>query len=57
MIMTIRGHVLDWLMKYSIVPLGTPQKTLEKIQAAMIFDFRKPKYELQCITKIKEIKK
>ena len=56
MIMTLRGCALDWFMKFCAAPTGTPQKTLEEIQAAMISEFRKPKSETQCITKIKEIK-
>ena len=56
MIMTLRGCALDWFMKLCIVPPGTPHNTLEEIRAAMIFEFRKPKYESQCITEIKEIK-
>ena len=43
-------------MKFYVVPPGTPQKTLEEIRLAIICEFRKPKYESQCITKIKEIK-
>ena len=43
-------------MKFCIVPPGVPQKTLEEIQAAMIFEFKTRKSESQCITKIKEIK-
>ena len=44
-------------MKFSIVPVGNPQKTLDEIQLAMICEFRKPKSESHCITEIKEIKK
>ena len=56
MITSLRGRVLDWFMKYCIVPIGAPQNTLEEICAAMIFEFRKPKSKLQCITEKKEIK-
>ena len=56
MITTLRGHVLDRFMKFYTAPIGTPQKTLEEIQAAMISEFRKPKSKSQYITKIKEIK-
>ena len=56
MITTLRGCALDWFMKFCATPAGTPQKTLEEIQAAMISEFGKPKTESQCITKIKEIK-
>ena len=56
MIMTLRGRALDWFMKFCIVLPGTPQNTLEDIRLAMICEFRKPKFESQCITKINEIK-
>ena len=56
MIMNLRGHGIDWFMKFYIVPPGTSQKNLEEIRVAMIFEFIKPKYESQCITEIKEIK-
>ena len=55
-IITLRGHALDWFMKFSAAPIKTPHKTLEEIRAAMISEFRKPKSESQCITEIKEIK-
>ena len=56
MITTLRGRALDWFMKFCVTPAGTPQKTLEEIQATMISKFRKPQSESQCITEIKEIK-
>ena len=56
MITTLRGRTLDWFMKFCATPVGTPQKTLEEIRAAMISEFWKPKSESQCITEIKEIK-
>ena len=43
-------------MKFYVVSLGAPQKTLEEIRVAMISKFKKPKSESQCITEIKEIK-
>ena len=55
MITTLRGHALDWYMKFSIVPVGAAQKTLDQIQVGMIYEFIKLKYESQCITRIKEI--
>ena len=57
MITTMRGHALDWFMKFYTTPTRTPQKTLDEIRVAMISEFRKPKYELQCINEIKQIKK
>ena len=56
MITTLRGRALDWFMKFCAAPTETSQKTLDEIIVAMISDFRKPKSESQCITKIKEIK-
>ena len=57
MITTLGGCGLDWYMKFSVVPTGVPQKTLDQIRAGLIDEFRKPKYDSQCITEIKEIKK
>ena len=56
MITTLRGRALDWCMKYCVVPLGQPQRTLEEIRCAMISEFRKLQSKSQCITEIKEIK-
>ena len=56
MITTLRGQALDWYMKFSVVSTGVPQKTLDQIRAGLIDEFRKPKYDSQCITEIKEIK-
>ena len=57
MITTLRGHVLDWFMKFCATLVRTLQNTLDEIRAAMISQFRNPKYESQCIAEIKEIKK
>ena len=57
MITTLRGHTLDWFMKFYAAPIKTLQKTLEGIRASIISEFRKPKPESQCISEIKEIKK
>ena len=43
-------------MKFSIVPVGVVQKTLNDIWLILIDEFRKPKYESQCIVEIKEMK-
>ena len=48
--------MIDWYMKFSIVPVGFMQKTLDKIQVGMIDEFKKPKSDSKCITEIKEIK-
>ena len=56
MITTFTVHALDWYMKFYVVPIGVPQKSLDQIQIVLIEEFKKPKSELQCITKLKEIK-
>ena len=56
MITTLRGHELDWFMKFYAALTGTTQNTLDEIRAAMISKFKKHKSESQCITEIKEIK-
>ena len=56
MITTIRGCVLDWYMKFSMVPAGIPQKSLDQIRMGLIDELTKPKFELQCIPELKEIK-
>ena len=56
MIMNFRGWVLDWYMKFSIVPTSTPQKTLVEIKVGLTDEFMKPKSKSQCITKMKYIK-
>ena len=43
-------------MKFSIVPVGVVPKTLSDIRLWLINEFKKLKYESQCITEIKEIK-
>ena len=43
-------------MKFSIVLLGVVPKTLNAILLGLIDEFKKPKFESQCITEIKEIK-
>ena len=53
---TLRGHALDWYMKFIQVPTGTLAKKLDEVRRGLIEEFRKPKYEVQYITKLKEIK-
>ena len=43
-------------MKFSMVPAGTPQKSLNHNRTRMIDKFKNPKYEWQCIIELKEIK-
>ena len=40
-------------MKFSVVPTGIQHKTLDQIQEKLIEEFKNPKFESQCITKIK----
>ena len=56
MIMTLRGHALDWYMKFSIVPVKVVPKTLNEIWLGFIDEFKKVNYESKCIIEIKEIK-
>ena len=57
LVTTLRGHTLDWFMKFIQVPQGTSMKTLDEIQARLIEEFRKSKSKEQYITELKEIKK
>ena len=43
-------------MKFYVILVGNPQKTLAKIRIGLVDEFRKPNSELQRITKLKEIK-
>ena len=54
MITILAGH--DWYMNLSIVPVGVALNTLNQIRVRLIDEFINLKYELQCITEIKEIK-
>ena len=56
MITNLRGCALEWFMKFCATSTEIPQKTLDKIPAAMISKCKKPKSEALCITEIKEIK-
>ena len=56
MITTFRGHVFDQYMKFSVIPAGIPHNILDQIWTRLIGEFKNPKYESQCIRKIKEIK-
>ena len=47
MITTFRDHALDWYMKFYVVPVGVPQKSLDQIQIGLIEEFKKPKSESQ----------
>ena len=57
MVMTLRGCTLDWYMDFSVVSMGSPQKSSNHVQVKLIDEFKKPKFESQCITELKEIKK
>jgi hypothetical protein len=51
---TLRDHALSWYLKL-VQGLAQP-KPLNEIKNAMITEFKKPKSDSQCITKLKEIK-
>ena len=57
MITNLRGRALDWYMKLSMVLKRIPEKILDQIQVGLIDEFKNIKYESECITEIKEIKK
>jgi hypothetical protein len=50
-------RALTWYIKYkATVPVGQT-RYLTKIKRDLLKEFQKPKFEYQCITEIKEIKK
>jgi hypothetical protein len=51
---TLRDRAMIWYMKL-VQGLGQ-HKPLNQIKNALIAEFKKPKLESQCITKLKEIK-
>jgi hypothetical protein len=51
---TLRDRALSWYMKF--VTVSVQPKSLNDIKTALSVDFKKPKLESQCITKLKEIK-
>ena len=53
---TMRGHALDWYMKFIQVPMGTLVKILHEVKKVLITEFRKPKSKAQYIAELKEIK-
>ena len=56
LVTTLRGHALDWYMRFMQVPQGTTVKTMNEIWEGLFEEFKKPKSEAQYITEIKEIK-
>ena len=53
---TLRGHALEWFMRFMRVPQGGTTKKLDEIQIGLFEEFKKPKFEAQYITELKEIK-
>ena len=51
LVTSFRDRALTWFMKFS----NTQNHALPVIKATMINEFKKPKYESQCITELKEI--
>ena len=47
---TLRGHVLDWFMRFIQVPQATLVNSLGEIRMRLIKELRKPKSEAQYIT-------
>ena len=54
---TLQGHVFDWYMRFIQVMQGIVTKTFDEIWKRLLDEFKKPKYEAQYITELKEIKK
>ena len=54
---TLRGHALEWFMRFTWVPQGGTAKTLDNIRIGLFEEFKKLKSEAQYITELKEIKK
>ena len=48
---------MDWYIKFTQVPTGTPTKTMVEIENGLIEEFINPKFEAQYIIEIKEIRK
>ena len=40
---TLRGHALEWYMRFTRVPQGGTMKTLDEIRARLFKEFKKPK--------------
>ena len=53
---TVRGHALEWFMRFTRIPQGGTMKTLDEIQTGLFEEFKNPKFEAQYITELKEIK-
>ena len=53
---TLKGHALDWYMRFILVPQGGTAKTLDEICKGLFVKFKKPKLEAQYITELKVIK-
>ena len=43
-------------MNFTQVPMGNPTNTLDDIRKGLTKEFRKPNFEVQYITELKEIK-
>ena len=54
---TLRGHALDWYMRFMMVPQVGTTKTLDEICKGLFEEFKKPKSKSQYIIELKKIKK
>ena len=52
----LRGCALEWFMRFTQVPQGGTTKTLDERYTSLFEEFKKPKFESQYITELKEIK-
>jgi hypothetical protein len=57
LVLTFRDRVLLWYMKYQSTAPARQSIMLGNIRKAMLKEFQKLIFELQCITELKEIKK
>ena len=53
---TLRGRALEWFMRFTQVPQGGTAKTLDEIRIGLFEEFKKPNFEAEYITELKEIK-
>ena len=53
---TLWSRALYWYMRFIQALQGTTMKNLDEIWKGLLEEFKKPKYEAQYITELKEIK-
>ena len=53
---TLRGHALEWFMRFTRVPQGGATKTLDEIRTRLFEEFKKPKSKAQYTIELKDLK-